>query len=119
MKVEFTPALCYAMAFVSVFVATTGQILLKQSANKTSGTGGFWGKFLNARVIVSYALMFLSLFLNQIAVIHVPISVLPCITATSFIWVFLFGALILREKPGRRKILGVAIILAGIAISRL
>ena len=46
-------------------------------------------------------------------------TVLPCITATSFIWVFLFGFLILRERPTRRKIAGVAIILLGIAISRL
>lgn len=112
-----SPQLCYLAAFVAVFVATTSQILLKQQANTTTRKGFIW-KFLNPRVIISYGLLFLSLALNQVALIHVPVSVLPCITATSFIWIFLFGTLILKEHPSRRKVLGVVIILAGIAISR-
>ena len=112
-------AFCYGIAFVAVFLGTAGQILLKRSANDTLGQEGFLRKFLNVRVIVSYGLLFLSLFCNQLALRKVPMAVLPCITATSFIWVFLFGFLILRERPSRRKIIGVAIILAGIAISRL
>jgi drug/metabolite transporter (DMT)-like permease len=113
-----TPAVCYGAAFLAVFIATASQILLKQQANTTAKKGFIW-KFLNPRVIISYGLLFLSLALNQIALIHVKVSVLPCITATSFIWIFLFGAVILRERPSKRKILGVIIILAGIAISRL
>ncbi len=114
----FTPVVCYLASFVAVFISTASQILLKQQAN-TTGKKGFIWKFLNPRVIISYGLLFLSLALNQVALIHVPVSVLPCITATSFIWIFLFGALILKERPSRRKILGVVIILIGIAISRL
>lgn len=110
---------CYAIAFVAVFLATAGQILLKRSANDTVGREGFWRKFFNLRVISSYGLLFLSLFCNQIALRQVPMTVLPCITATSFIWVFLFGFCILRERPTKRKIIGVAIILLGIAISEL
>jgi drug/metabolite transporter (DMT)-like permease len=49
----------------------------------------------------------------------VPVSVLPCITSTSFIWIFLFGFLILKERPTKKKIIGVALILLGNAISRL
>ena len=103
MNIEFTPAFCYAMAFAAVLIATISQILLKRQV----------------RVIVSYGLLFLSLALNQVALICVPVSVLPCITATSFIWIFLFSAIFLHERPSKRKILGVIIILAGIAISRL
>lgn len=115
----FTPVFCYGIAFVAVFFATAGQLLLKRSANDTLGKKGFWRKFLNLRVIVSYGLLFCSMFCNQIALRQVPMTVLPCITATSFIWVFLFGFLILRERPTKRKICGVGIILLGIAISRL
>lgn len=109
---------CYFAAFLAVFVSTASQIFLKQQADTTVKKGFIW-KFLNVRVIVAYGLLFLSLALNQVALIHVPVSVLPCITATSFIWIFLFGALILKERPSRRKVLGVIIILFGIAISRL
>jgi drug/metabolite transporter (DMT)-like permease len=44
---------------------------------------------------------------------------MPCITSTSFIWVFVMGVLILKEKVSARKVLGVAIIIAGVVISRL
>lgn len=120
MTIEFTPALCYTLAFIAVFVSTAGQILLKKQANHTmEEKSGFLAKFLNLRVIVAYGLLFLSLALNQLAVKQVDISVLPCITSTSFIWIFLFGFLILKEKPTRRKIIGVALILLGNAVSRL
>ncbi|MCD8354456.1 MAG: multidrug ABC transporter [Clostridiales bacterium] len=119
MNTDFiTPAVCYGAAFIAVFLSTTSQILLKQQANTTAKKGFIW-KFLNPRVIISYGLLFLSLALNQVALIYVPVSVLPCITATSFIWIFLFSAVILKEHPSKRKVLGVVIILAGIAISRL
>jgi drug/metabolite transporter (DMT)-like permease len=54
-----------------------------------------------------------------VALIHVPVSVMPCITATSFVWVFVMGVLILKEKVSRRRALGVAIIILGVIISRL
>lgn len=118
MTIEFTPLFCYSIAFVAVFISTAGQIMLKKQAN-TTGKKGFIWKFLNVQVIVSYGLLFLALAMNQIAVKQVPISVLPCITSTSFIWIFLFGFLILRERPSKKKILGVALILIGNAISQL
>lgn len=118
MTIEFTPLFCYSIAFVAVFISTAGQILLKKQAN-TTGKKGFIWKFLNVRVIVSYGLLFLALAMNQIAVKQVPISVLPCITSTSFIWIFLFSFLILRERPSKKKIIGVALILIGNAISQL
>jgi drug/metabolite transporter (DMT)-like permease len=119
MTIEFTPVLCYCIAFVAVFIATAGQILLKQQARDTVGKAGFMSKFLNLRVIVAYGCLFLSLALNQIALKQVPVSVLPCITSTSFIWIFLFGFLILKERPTKKKIIGVVLILLGNAISRL
>lgn len=119
MNLDFiTPGFCYFVAFLAVFASTTSQILLKKQANQT-GKKGFFQKFLNVRVIVSYGILLLSMALNQIALIYVPVTVVPCITATSFIWIFLFSFLILKERPSRKKVLGVVIILAGIAISRL
>lgn len=113
-----TPQVCYAAAIIAAFVTALSQILLKTQANTTGGKG-FFSKFLNIRVIVSYGLLFLTLAINQIALRYVPLSVMPCITSTSFIWVFVMGALILKEKVSPRKVLGVAIIIAGVVISRL
>ena len=113
-----TPQICYAAAIVGAFITALSQILLKTQANTTGGKG-FFSKFLNIRVIVSYGLLFLTLAINQIALRWVPLSVMPCITSTSFVWVFVMGALILKEKVSPRKALGVAIIIAGVVISRL
>ena len=113
-----TPQVCYAAAIAGAFITALSQILLKTQAN-TTGDKGFFSKFLNPRVIVSYGLLFSTLVINQVALIHVPVSVMPCITATSFVWVFVMGVLILKEKVSRRRALGVAVIILGVIISRL
>ena len=113
-----SPQICYAAAIAGAFITAVSQILLKSQAN-TTGDKGFFRKFLNIRVIVSYGLLFLTLAINQVALRYVPLSVMPCITATSFIWVFILGVLILKEKVSSRKILGVIIIIAGVIISRI
>ena len=114
----FTPAFCYGAAILAAFVTALSQIILKKQANITEARG-FFSKFLNPRVIISYGLLFSTLVINQVALIHVPVSVMPCITATSFVWVFVMGVLILGEKVSRRRALGVAIIILGVIISRL
>ena len=113
-----SPQVCYAAAIIGAFITALSQILLKTQANTTGGKG-FFSKFLNVRVIVSYGLLFLTLAVNQVALRYVPLSVMPCITATSFVWVFVMGTLILKEKVSPRKALGVAIIISGVIISRL
>ena len=113
-----TPQVCYAAAIAGAFITALSQILLKTQAN-TTGKKGFFSKFLNLRVIAAYGLLFLTLAINQIALRYVPLSVMPCITATSFIWVFVMGALLLKERVSRRKVLGVAVIILGVIISRL
>ena len=92
-----TPQVCYAAAIFGAFITALSQILLKTQANTTGGKA-FFSKFLNIRVIVSYGLLFLTLAINQIALRYVPLSVMPCITSTSFIWVFVMGVLI-RNLP--------------------
>ena len=116
----FTPAFCYGAAIAAAFITALSQIILKKQANITEAKkSGFFSKFLNPRVIISYGLLFSTLVINQVALIHVPVSVMPYITATSFVWVFIMGVLILKEKVSPRRALGVAIIILGVIISRL
>lgn len=89
------------------------------SASLVRSARAFLARFMNWRVILSYSLLFMTLVINQIALIYVPISVMPCITATSFVWVYVLGVIILKEKVSGRRMIGVAIIIAGVIISRL
>ena len=71
----FTPAFCYGAAILAAFVTALSQIILKKQANITEARkSGFFSKFLNPRVIISYGLLFSTLVINQVALIHVPVS---------------------------------------------
>jgi len=113
-----TPSMCYIIAFIGTLLTAFSQILLKLQAKKNTNKN-FVLKFLNVRVILSYGLLFMTLVLNQIALIHVPVSVLPCITALSFVWIFLLSHFFLKESASKTKIVGVIIILIGVLIARI
>lgn len=107
----------YLLAIAAVLISSASQVLLKKKASKAPKS--FWRKFLNAPVIVSYLLLFTSMILNSLALREMEMTVLPCITATSFLWIMILSAIFLDEKPTRRKVAGVAMILAGVLISHL
>lgn len=107
---------CVGLAVASVLVASVGQILMKMEANQEHT--GFWSRYLNFRVIFAYVLMVVSLFLNALALRGLPLSVLPCITSTSFIWIIFLSAIVFHEKPTRKKVMGALLIVLGIIVSR-
>ncbi len=107
----------YMIALAAVFIAAVSQVLLKKEANQSHTS--FLGKFMNIKVVVSYVLLFASLFLNTVALRGMELTVLPCITASSFIWILLLSYFFLGERPGKHRIIGSLIIAAGIIISRI
>lgn len=107
----------YLYAIAAVLIASASQVLLKKKANQAPKR--FLDKFLNAPVILSYALLFSSMLLNSLALRKMDMAVLPCITATSFLWIMLLSAIFLGEKPTKRKIIGITMILLGVLVSHL
>ena len=107
----------YLFAIAAVLISSASQVLLKKKANKAPKR--FLDKFLNAPVILSYILLFSSMLLNSLALRRMDMAVLPCITATSFLWIMLLSAIFLGEKPTKRKIVGVGMILLGVIVSHL
>ena len=107
----------YLFAIAAVIIASASQVVLKKKAS--SAPKNFFRKFLNGPVILSYLLLFLSMTLNSLALREMEMSVLPCITATSFLWIMVLSAIFLGEKPTRRKVIGVAMILIGVLVSHL
>lgn len=109
--------LSYVFAIAAVIIASASQVLLKKKASKAPKN--FFKKFLNGPVILSYLLLFLSMALNSLALREMDMTVLPCITATSFLWIMVLSAIFLGEKPTRRKVIGIVMILAGVVVSHL
>ncbi|MBQ9165883.1 MAG: EamA family transporter [Oscillospiraceae bacterium] len=107
----------YVLAIIAVVISSVSQVLLKKKADQAPKN--FIMKFLNLPVIVSYILLFASMMLNSLALREMDVSVLPCITATSFLWIMVLSAIFLGEKPTRRKVIGVVMILVGVVVSHL
>lgn len=107
----------YIYAIAAVIIASASQVLLKKKASKAPKS--FLKKFFNGPVLLSYCLLFLSMVLNSLALRQMEMSVLPCITATSFLWIMVLSAIFLGEKPSRRKVIGVGMILIGVLVSHL
>ena len=101
----------------SVLVASISQIMLKKSADRKYDK---WiVEYLNFRVIFAYGLFFLSSLLTVYAYKFVPLSLGPVLEASGYVFVSVMGYFILKEKIGKRKFLGLVVIIAGIVIFNL
>lgn len=104
----------YVLAFLSVFIASVSQILLKQSAQAEHKN--FIFKFLNWRVILSYVLLLGTTVVNVFAYRGIELKVTPMIEATGIIWVTVLAAYFLKERPSKRAILSIGITIIGIVV---
>ena len=99
---------------LSVFVSSVSQILLKKAANKTYKNT--LQEYLNPLVIIAYGMFFCSMILTMLALKHVPLSMSPILESTGYIFVSVLGYIFLKERFSKRKLLGLALILAGVII---
>lgn len=107
-------SLYIAILFFSVFISAFSQVLLKKSALKTYSF--FIKEYLNFYVIPAYAIYFLAVFLDLLALRKVPVSFVPVAEASSYVFVLLFGKIFFKENFSKRKILAMILIMAGIIV---
>lgn len=104
----------FLIALIGVEIAVAAQLLLKGAATKDYST--FFQQYVNIRVILAYAMMFLSTFFSVIAYRVLPLSYAPIMTALATVSVTVFSRVIYRERFTQRKIFGFAFIIAGILL---
>ena len=98
----------------SVIISSFSQVLLKIAANKTYPSR--IREYLNPIVICAYGIFFLSTLLTMYALRVVPYSYSPIVESTSYIFIPVFGVLMLKERISRRRLLGIGIMLIGIIV---
>lgn len=98
----------------SVLISAFSQVLLKKSA--LTKADSFAGEYLNRYVIPAYAIYFLAVFLDLLALRKVPVSFVPVAEASSYVFVLVFGKIFFGEKFSRRKVAAMVLILSGIAV---
>lgn len=105
------------LLLLSVFISSVSQIILKKAADKTYEST--LKEYMNPIVIGAYGLFFCSVILTMLALKHVPLSMSPILESTGYIFVSVMGYIFLKERFSRRKLMGFALILAGIVIFNL
>lgn len=97
-----------------VTISALSQILLKKAALKTYAT--WWKQYLNPMVIFAYGIFLLSSLCSVIALKVLPLSLMPIWNGAAYLFVALFAYLVMKERPGKRKLLGLGVILLGIVV---
>lgn len=105
----------YIFLFVfSVFISSVSQTILKTSAEKKYDNR--LQEYLNPKVIIAYGIFFLSSLITVVAYKYVPLSLGPILESCGYIFITLLGYFILHEKVGKKKLIGLIVILMGISI---
>ena len=108
----------YILIFLcSVMISSISQVLLKSSAGKTYENK--LQEYLNPKVIIAYGMFFLATLVTILAYKHVSLSMGGILEASGYIFVAVLSYIFLHEKISKRKMLGLALILVGIAVFNL
>ena len=108
----------YIVLFLSaVLISSVSQIMLKKSANKTYESK--LKEYMNPWVIIAYGLFFGATLVTVIAYKYIPLSLGPILESAGYFFVTILGMIFLKEKVGKKKALGLFIILAGIIVFNL
>lgn len=102
------------LLLISVFISAVSQILLKKSALEPHTS---WLKeYLNIKVISAYFLFFCAVLIDLIALKFVPVSFVPVIETSSYIFIIIFSRIIFKEKISLKQYFAIFLILTGILI---
>ena len=98
----------------AVVISSFSQILLKKSAGQKHAS--FLKEYLNLWVIAGYGMMVLSTLATILAYRGMDYKNGPIIESLGYILVMVLSFLILKERIGKRKLIGYGLILMGVII---
>ena len=104
----------YIILIFSVVISTCSQILLKKASNIEYSSK--IREYLNWRVVVGYGMMVISTILTIIAFKGMDYKNGPVIESLGYIFMMFLSRWFLQEKITRKKVIGNALILVGIAV---
>lgn len=103
-----------AFLLFSNFVGAVSQVLLKKSALEPHKN--VVREYLNAKVVIAYALFFAAVFIDLTALKIVPASYVPIIEASSYVFAIILSRVFFNDKIKAKQVAAIALIIAGIVI---
>lgn len=107
--------LLYAgFSLFGVFISSISQVMLKKSAMRSHASA--LKEYLNPLVVFAYVLFVGATLLSVLAYKGIPLSMGPVLDATGYLYVTFFGVVIFHERVTPRKLIALALIIAGIVV---
>ena len=107
--------LVFSCVFIaSVLISSISQILLKKSADRIYDSR--IKEYLNPPVIIAYGMFFCSMLITMYCYKFVDVSAGPILESAGYVFVAVLGFIFLKEKFTVKKIAGMAVLIAGIAL---
>lgn len=103
-----------AFLLFSNFVGAVSQVLLKKSALEPHKN--VVREYLNAKVVIAYALFFAAVFIDLTALKIVPASYVPIIEASSYVFAIILSRIFFNDRIKAKQVAAIALIIAGIAV---
>ena len=103
-----------AFLLFSNFVGAVSQVLLKKSALEPHES--VVREYLNAKVVIAYALFFAAVFIDLTALKIVPASYVPIIEASSYVFAIILSRVFFNDRIKAKQVAAIALIIAGIAV---
>lgn len=100
---------------ITPLLSAISQLILKKAAGQPKYTG--IRTYLNAPVILAYALFFGCMLLNVVALRTLDLTVASVLEASGYIYVMALSFLVLKEKITPRRLIGNLIIILGIVLT--
>lgn len=105
----------YIIIFISAsLISAFSQILLKIAAKQQYRSWIY--EYLNIRVIGAYFIFFLATLLTVYCYKVVPLSLGAMLEASGYVFVTVLGRIILKEKVSKQKLIGMALVIAGVIV---
>jgi len=100
--------------FSGVILSSLAQVLLKKSSSEKKRH--FIFEYINAKVIVSYGVLFVCMLLAIYAFTGMYYRYGAVIESLAFLLIMVFSKVFLKEKITRRRVIGNCIIVLGVIV---
>lgn len=99
---------------ISTLISAVSQIMLKKSAQNEYSLK--IREYLNTLVIVAYMLFFGTTLLSMYALRIIPLSMVPILEASGYIFIAVLSRIFLKENMTKKQLYGTFLIIAGMSI---
>lgn len=76
----------------------------------------YWREYMNVKVICAYSLFFTSTIITVLGLKYIPLSFVPIIESSGYIFIAFLSYIFLQEKIRKEQKWGMALIILGILV---